>query len=103
MQQPGELRRDHMEIYYTVKETAEIFRCSPQTISRRINEGIIPTHADDKGIIPKQYVEDWAIDHNKETFKERKLRLKNDQLLQEVQDLKTIIKSMVRIGMEIDL
>ena len=92
-----------MKLYYTVKETAEIFRCSSQTISRRISEGIIPTHPDDKGLIPKQYVEEWDIDHDRETFQERKLREKNEALQNEIQELKKKFREILKIGMGVEI
>jgi len=91
-------------LYYTVSEAAKLLRTTPNTIRVKIREGKIPTHPlEGYPLIPKEFIDNWDIDHDKETFKERKLRHKNEKLLKEVQDLKTIIKSMVRIGMEIDL
>lgn len=94
-----------MEIlYYTVSEAAELLRTSPNTIRVKIREGKIPIHPWEGELrIPADFIENWDIEQDKETFRERRLRLKNEQLLREVQDLKKIIRSIVRIGMEIDL
>lgn len=87
--------------YYTVQETANIFRCSTDTIKRRIDGGIIPTHPDDKKLIPKEYVEIWDIQSN-ETFRERKLKQEIEQKDETITQLKTKIRQILQISLEVE-
>lgn len=90
------------QLYYTVKEVADIFRCSTHTIKRRIDEGVIPTHPDETGLIPRQYVETWDIE-TKETFRERKLKQELELERKENLSLKNKIREILRIGLEVKI
>lgn len=92
-----------MKLYYTLKEAADILRCSSQTVTRRVNEGIIPTHPGDKGLIPREYVENWDIDLGKETFRERKLKQQLEERDKTILDLKNKIRQITRIGLEVEI
>lgn len=88
--------------YYTVLEAAEILRTTPNTIRVKIREGKIPIHPlEGNPLIPKDFIDTWDI-NTKETFIVKKLKHEIELKDQEIQELKNIIRSMVKIGLEVD-
>lgn len=91
-----------MELYYNLDEVSQLLHRDKQTVVRDIKKGIIPTHPDYKHIVPKEYVDIWDVD-TKETFRERKLKQELELNLKEIQELKNIIREILKIGMEVKI
>lgn len=89
--------------YYTVTEAAEILRTTPNTIRVKIREGKIPVHPlEGNPLIPKEFIETWDVE-SQETFTERKLRQELASTQEELKEVKTTLRQILRIGMEVDL
>lgn len=92
-----------MEKYLTVNQVAEKLQLTPATVYAKIRAGIIPTHPwSEKPRIPIEALENW--DNNaKVPYRERQLIQELELKDKEIQELKNIIRSMIKLGLEVEL